>query len=40
MTAEGRAVLNGDDALLRTLDGQIAQSITWCGGRGKPARGG
>lgn len=32
MTAEGRAVLNGDDALLRTLDGQIAQSITWCGG--------
>ena len=32
MTTEGRAVLNGDDALLRTLDGQIAQSITWCGG--------
>ena len=32
MTAEGRAVLNGDDALLRTLDGKIAQSITWCGG--------
>ena len=25
-------MLNGDDALLRTLDGQIAQSITWCGG--------
>ncbi|MBR1781124.1 MAG: UDP-N-acetylmuramoyl-tripeptide--D-alanyl-D-alanine ligase [Oscillospiraceae bacterium] len=31
MTAEGRAVLNGDDVLLRTLDGRIDQAITWCG---------
>lgn len=32
MTAEGRAVLNGDDPLLRTLEGKLDQSIIWCGG--------
>ena len=31
MTAEGQAVLNGDDPLLRTLSGKIEQKITWCG---------
>lgn len=31
MTAAGHAVLNGDDALLRTLDGKLEQDITWCG---------
>lgn len=31
MTAEGKAVLNGDDPLLRTLAGRLEQEITWCG---------
>ncbi len=31
MTANGLAVLNGDDPLLRTLEGKIPQRILWCG---------
>ena len=31
MTAQGKAVLNGDDPLLRTLEGRLEQPITWCG---------
>lgn len=31
MTAEGKAILNGDDVLLRTLAGKLDQEITWCG---------
>ena len=31
MTAAGKAVLNGDDVLLRTLEGKIDQQIIWCG---------
>lgn len=31
MTAMGKAVLNGDDPLLRTLSGKLEQKITWCG---------
>lgn len=31
MADAGKAVLNGDDALLRTLDGKIKQDIIWCG---------
>ena len=31
MTALGKAVLNGDDPLLRTLEGKLKQEITWCG---------
>lgn len=32
MDGKGRAVLNGDDPLLRTLAGKLDQEITWCGG--------
>ncbi len=39
MTALGKAVLNGDDPLLRTLEGKLKQEITWCGG-GRTAPGG
>ena len=31
MTAQGKAILNGDDVLLRTLEGKLEQRITWCG---------
>ncbi len=31
MTTAGKAVLNGDDPLLRTLEGSLTQEITWCG---------
>jgi UDP-N-acetylmuramoyl-tripeptide--D-alanyl-D-alanine ligase len=32
MTDAGQAVLNGDDVLLRSMEGKLAQKITWCGG--------
>ncbi len=32
MTSLGKVVLNGDDPLLRTLEGKLEQEITWCGG--------
>ena len=32
MTEGGVAILNGDDELLRTLEGKLDQSIIWCGG--------
>ena len=32
MTGKGVAVLNGDDPLLRTLEGELEQEILWCGG--------
>jgi UDP-N-acetylmuramoyl-tripeptide--D-alanyl-D-alanine ligase len=31
MTGKGMAVLNGDDVLLRTLDGKLKQQIVWYG---------
>lgn len=33
MNKEGIAILNGDDPLLRTLDGKLEQSIVWYGER-------
>ena len=36
MTGDDLAVLNGDDPLLRTLDGKIAPGILWCGADHEP----
>ena len=36
MTEKDLAVLNGDDPLLRTLEGQVAPSILFCGEKGQP----
>ena len=36
MTGDDLAVLNGDDPLLRTLDGKIAPGILWCGAAPAP----
>ena len=36
MTGDDLAVLNGDDPLLRTLEGKIAPGILWCGADHEP----
>ena len=32
MTPEGMAVLNGDDAMLRPLEGELSPQVVFCGG--------
>lgn len=31
MTPEGMAVLNGDDAMLRPLEGELSPQVVFCG---------